>query len=199
MPTTADQNFALILIDVQKAFHQINYWGEERSSPCAEKNMATLLCQWREKDMPIVHIQHRSFLTDSPLAAGHPGHEFMDFASPKASEIVITKEVNSAFIGTNLLEQLNAMGIQRILFAGFTTDHCVSTTARMAGNYGYEVFIAADATASFSKKGFDGAHYTAELVHQISLASLHKEFATVLNTQDILKNLHHEKQPLNFS
>ncbi|GAA3965060.1 cysteine hydrolase family protein [Pedobacter ginsengiterrae] len=189
MTNTFNQNFALILIDVQKAFNQTAHWGEERNNPCAEKNMAKLLSYWREKNFPVVHIQHNSISTDSPLKVGEPGHEFMDFACPRDCETIITKEVNSAFIGTNLLSQLNSMGVHRILFAGFTTDHCVSSSVRMAANYGYEVFVAADATVTFSKLGFDGQHYTAEQVHQISLVSLQHEFAEIIDSVDIIEKL----------
>ncbi len=56
----------------------------------------------------------------------------------------------------------------------------------MAGNLGYETFLVADATATFNKKGIDGQIFPAELIHQTALASLDKEFATVI-TIDVMK------------
>jgi hypothetical protein len=59
----------------------------------------------------------------------------------------------------------------------------------MAGNYGYDTYIVSDATATFDKTGADGQKYTAEIIHDTALASLHKEFATVVKTNELLINL----------
>ncbi|WP_198038498.1 isochorismatase family protein [Photobacterium angustum] len=50
------KNPALIIIDVQKGFDD-PYWGR-RNNPEAESNITLLLSKWREKELPIVHIQH---------------------------------------------------------------------------------------------------------------------------------------------
>jgi nicotinamidase-related amidase len=52
----------------------------------------------------------------------------------------------------------------------------------MAGNLGFKTFIVSDATATFNKKGIDGQHYSAALIHETALASLNGEFATVTTT-----------------
>lgn len=110
------------------------------------------------------------------------GNEFKELVKPLDSEIVIKKKVNSAFIGTTLKEQLNDAKITKLVIVGLTTDHCVSSTTRMAGNFGFEVFLVSDATAAFNKKGLDGQHYSAELIHQTALASLNEEFAKIVTT-----------------
>lgn len=180
---------ALLLIDFQKGFDDIHYWGGQRNNPDAENNAHLLLTHWREHNLPIFHVRHNSLNPGSPLHGGNAGYAFKDLLAPAAAESIITKHVNSAFIGTALEEQLNAGNITRLVIAGLTTDHCVSTTTRMAGNLGYETFLVADATATFNRKGMDGQDFPAELIHETALASLNREFATVLSTRRIIDTL----------
>jgi nicotinamidase-related amidase len=180
---------ALILMDIQKGFEDIEYWGGHRNNPEAETNARKLLDFWRQNDLPIFHIQHCSTNPDSKLAEGNIGNDFQDIIKPNAGEKIIKKNVNSAFIGTDLKQQLDDSKIKKLIIAGLTTDSCVSTTARMAGNYGYDTFVVSDATATFDKVGPDGKKYPAEIVHDIALASLHKEFATVIKTEELISKM----------
>jgi len=180
---------ALILIDIQKGFQNVAYWGGQRNNLSAEKNASELLKLWRENDLPIFHIKHCSCNPASPLNEVNEGNEFNDLVKPANNETVIKKNVNSAFIGTNLKEQLDRAAITKLVIVGLTTDHCVSTTTRMAGNFGFDTFLVSDATATFNKKGLDGQNYSAELIHETSLASLNGEFATVVTTDFIKRSI----------
>jgi nicotinamidase-related amidase len=181
---------ALILIDIQKGFEDIEYWGGHRNNPEAEANAGKLLNFWRQNNLPVFHIQHCSSNPDSKLAEGKTGNDFQDIVKPGPREQIIKKNVNSAFIGTDLKQQLDKSNIKKLIIAGLTTDHCISTSARMAGNYGYETFVVSDATATFDKEGADGQKFSAEIIHETALASLHKEFATVIKTNDLLSNIY---------
>lgn len=182
-----DQNTALILIDVQQGFNEEDYWGGHRNNKDAESKMAQILEQWRTFKLPVFHIVHSSLQPNSKLHPSHPGFEIKNEVKPIAGEPVISKNVNSAFIGTDLKERLDDAGIRKIVIAGLTTNHCVSTTARMAGNFGFEVYLISDATATFDRIGINGEKYDSELVHQISLANLHHEFAEVIDTKTLLE------------
>ena len=175
-------NPALILIDIQKGFDDIAYWGGQRNNPDAENNAAELLKIWRENQLPIFHIQHCSTNPNSLLHALNAGNEFKEVVKPILGEPIIKKNVNSAFIGTNLKRLLDEQKIKTLVIVGLTTDHCVSTTTRMAGNFGFDTFIVSDATATFNKTGVDGQVFSAELIHETALASLNGEFATVVTT-----------------
>lgn len=177
---------ALLLIDIQKAFDNIEYWGGQRNNPEAENNAGELLKLWRNKKLPIFHIKHCSSSKTSLLNELNAGNEFKDIVKPIDGEPIIKKNVNSAFIGTDLKERLDKEQISKLVIVGLTTDHCVSTTTRMAGNFGYDTFLVSDATATFNKKGVDGQNYSAELIHDTALASLNEEFATIITT-DFLK------------
>lgn len=178
-------NAVLLLIDVQNGFDS-PYWGK-RNNPQAESNMAELLKRWRQTARPVVHVRHMSVEPQSPLRPGQPGNEFKEVVAPMAGERVEEKTVNSAFIGTGLEQYLRQNGYDTLVILGITTDHCVSTSTRMAGNLGFKTFVVADAAVAYDRTGFDGTHFAAERVHAYALASLHGEFATVVNTADVLQ------------
>lgn len=177
---------ALLLIDIQKGLDYLEYYGGERNNPIAEHNASLILEYWRKNKWPLFHVQHCSVTPGSPLAEGHPGNEHKEEVRPLPGEPVIKKNVNSAFIGTDLKKRLDAQGIRNVVIVGLTTQHCVSTTARMAGNYGYDTVVVSDATAAFRSKALNGEAIPAQLVHEVSLATLNGEFAEVLPTGDIL-------------
>lgn len=182
-------NPALLLIDIQKGLDEIDYYGGHRNNLQAEANAKRILDFWRNQKFPIFHIKHNSTNPDSPLIPGQPGNEFKDIVKPLANEVIIEKQVNSAFIGTDLRQQLDLRGVSKLVIVGLTTDHCVSSSARMAGNLGYKTFLVSDATATFDKVGPDGSKFRAETIHDIELASLHNEFATVIRTDELLRQV----------
>ncbi len=178
---------ALLLIDVQKGFDD-PCWGK-RNNPDAESNIALLLSEWRKHDLPIIHIMHCSVEPNSPLHPELPGNEFKEEARPLPKEKQFTKSVNSAFIGTGLEKYLQEHDIASLVIVGLTTDHCVSTSTRMAANLGFTVTLITDATATFDRKGYDGVMYLADDIHKINLVSLNGEFCIVRSTEEVLKEI----------
>lgn len=176
---------ALLVIDVQQGLAD-PYWGE-RNNPGAEQRIAELLSVWRRAGRPVVHVQHMSRNPNSPLRPGLPGNAIKPEARPANGEPVFQKDVNSAFIGTNLEAYLREAGIEELVIVGLTTDHCVSTSARMAANLGFTVTLVEDATATFERVGPDGTHYSGDMLHRAELASLHGEFATVRSASDVIR------------
>ncbi len=179
------KNTALVIIDVQKGFDAPK-WGR-RNNPQAEVNIGRLLAAWRLTNRPVIHVQHMSSNPKSPLRPGQAGNEFKDAVKPLAGEPVIRKCVNSSFIGTDLEKKLKRAKIKTLVLVGINTNHCVSTTTRMAGNLGFEAFVVSDGTATFDMKGPDGTLHKAEIMHAVGLTELHGEFATVLDTKEILE------------
>jgi nicotinamidase-related amidase len=139
--------------------------------------------------MPVIHVQHCSKSSESPLRPGVLGNEIKEIVAPFTDEPVLKKSVNSAFIGTDLESRLRSGRVSTVVVVGLTTDHCVSTTVRMAGNLGFNTYVVSDATATFDRTGPDGRAYRAEEIHAVNLASLDKEFATVIDTDNLLKKL----------
>lgn len=189
MTQQTNQRPALILIDLQKGWEDTDHWGGNRNNPQAEEVSKKLLQAWRKLNFPVFHVVHASKDPNSPLHPNRPGYALIDGIDPRENEPVIVKNVNSAFIGTDLKERLDKAGLQTLIIAGLTTNHCVSTTTRMAGNFGYRVYLIEDATATFDRKGPAGTLYPAQLIHETALASLHGEFAMVVNSQAMLMHL----------
>jgi nicotinamidase-related amidase len=175
---------ALLVIDVQKGLDNPRLGS--RNNPNAEKRIADLLAAWRAAGRPVIHVQHMSTEPESMLRPGLPGNAIKDEALPIAGEPLFQKQVNSAFIGTDLETYLRSRGIGSFVLVGLTTEHCISTTARMGANLGFDVTVVADATAAFEHRGYDGVQYSADQVHGTELAALNREFATVRNSSDVL-------------
>jgi nicotinamidase-related amidase len=185
--THLPQSTVLLVVDVQDGLTDPG--TGERNNPQAESNIARLLAAWRGSRRPVRHVVHDSVEPNSLLRPGLPGNAIQAAAAPEPAEPVYRKNVNSAFIGTGLEKDLRQNGIDTLVIVGLTTNHCVSTTVRMAGNLGFTTFVVSDATAAFARAALDGSMRPAEAVHAGALSDLHGEFATVVDTADMLQRV----------
>lgn len=176
----------LLLIDVQTGVNVLEHWGGptgRRNNPEAEDKMRALLAAWRDAGLKVFFTKHDSREASSPLKLSLPTGAMIDGFEPRNDEVVITKDVNSGFVGTDLELRLRQFGVHRLVIAGFFTNFCVETTTRMAGNLGYDTYLAHDACATTNRIGLDGTDYDPEVVHDLSVASLHGEFCTAVATE----------------
>lgn len=185
--TSLPRDAALVLVDVQRGFDELIH--ARRNNPGAEAVIARLLAAWRASDRPVLHVRHHSRRPASPLRPGAPGADFKPEAQPVEGEPIFTKSVNAAFIGTDLEAHLRARGIGTIVLAGVQTNYCVESTARMAGNLGFDTYVVDDATWTYDKEGPDGIVRSAEQLHEITLVNLHGEFATITSADEVLRML----------
>src|SRR6201992_600628 len=179
-------NTALIVVDVQRAFDEWEAAGKRRNNPQAVARIADLLGAFRDRSAPIFHIRHESMRPNSAFAPGASGCSVKDEAREMAGEPVIVKRVNSAFIGTDLEQRLRAADIRTLVICGATTNHCVETTTRMAGNLGFDACLVRDATWTFDRVGPDGDAHSAEEIHAMTLANLNGEFARIVTAADVI-------------
>lgn len=191
---TLSQNTALLVIDMQVGFDD-PAWGA-RNNPMAEANVATLIAAWRTAGAPVVHVHHDSPGPGGRMRPGTPGNAPKPQAQPLPDEPVYRKRVNSAFIGTKLEGDLRDAGVEALFIVGLTTNHCISTTARMAGNLGFETFVLADATAAFDSADLNGDLRAAQQVHTAALSDLQGEFAEVVETAAVLAALFPAATPI---
>jgi nicotinamidase-related amidase len=183
------ENTALIIIDMQQGFHEIAATGIARNNPSAENNVETLIGAFRNSKKLIFHIRHASNEPTSVFRADKPGYQVMACAREIYGEPVIVKNVNSSFIGTDLEKQLRQSSVDTLVIAGATTNHCVETTTRMAGNLGFRTILVDDATFAFDRTGPDGKVHKAEDIQAMTLSNLNGEFAEISNTADVIRKL----------
>jgi nicotinamidase-related amidase len=88
---------ALVIVDVQRAFDDGEYWGR-RNNPACEENIAALIEAWRAHAQPVVFVRHDSDEERSPLRPGEPGSAFQDVVSG-TPDLLVSKRVSSAFHG----------------------------------------------------------------------------------------------------
>ncbi|RMZ74871.1 hypothetical protein DV737_g5657, partial [Chaetothyriales sp. CBS 132003] len=207
--SAAEAKTALLLVDIQQGLTtDTGFFGTERSTPQFEDNVARLLLAARKynahkaaaaaatddqgKSIFIIHVYHNSTNPESPLWPDKATNAIQPCAAPVAGEPVLCKRVNCSFIGTDLEKRLLGQEIRQLLIFGISTAHCVSTTVRLAADLeivgprdGGGVAIVSDASATFN----DGDRFDAETVQAVSLGSLEGEFAEVVTTDEVLKQV----------
>jgi nicotinamidase-related amidase len=186
MSIVAISQTALIVVDVQRAFDEWEAAGKRRNNPQAVARIVDLLSAFRSRGAPIFHIRHEGTRPKSSFLPGGTGYPVKDEAREMTGEAVIVKRVNSAFIGTDLEARLRASGVKTLVICGATTNHCVETTTRMAGNLGFDACLVRDATWTFDRIGPDGDMHSAEDIHAMTLANLNDEFARIVSADDVV-------------
>lgn len=183
---TIDYDRAVLLpIDMQQAFDGASW--PRRWNKAADDNGLALIRRWREAGRPIVHVRHDSVTQGSSLAPGSEGNRFRPGFEPLAGEPMVSKSVNSAFIGTDLDLRLRRLGAHHVIAFGISTDMCVSTTVRTGANMGWEMVLAADACDCFELPDGNGGTISAEAIHAAHVATLGFEFCRVLTTAELVK------------
>ena len=182
---TLDFDRAVLLpIDMQRAFDAPPWprrWNER-----VDQNGLALIGKWREAGRPIIHVRHDSVMEGSSLAPGTEGNRFRPGFEPLPGEALVTKSVNSAFIGTDLDLRLKRLGAKHVVAFGISTDMCVSTTVRTGSNMGWDMVLAADACDCFDLPDGNGGTIAAEAVQAAHVATLGFEFCRVVKTADLV-------------
>ena len=190
MPLSLDPSrMALIVVDVQRGMLEREAAGERRNQPDAAARIADLLRAFRAARAAVVHVRHDSTEPDSRLRPGLSGHAVLDEAREVAGEPVLHKSTNSAFVGTDLEALLRRDGRSTLAICGAITNHCVETTARAAGNLGFDTLLVRDACWTFDRIGPDGDHHAAEDIHAMTLSNLHGEFARIVRAAEVVAAL----------
>ena len=151
---------ALLLVDVVMAYltpgspvHDVAF---NQALPAIE----TLTAAARASGVPIVFTRvvytaggadgglfYRKLPVLKVFDVGSPLCAFPASLQPHQHDLVVTKQYASAFFGTSLASMLNALRIDTLLIAGFSTSGCVRASALDALQYGFIPFVVANACA----------------------------------------------------
>jgi nicotinamidase-related amidase len=174
---------ALIVIDVQTGFDD-PYWGR-RANPAAEANIGRLIAGWTATDRPVVRVRHSSRVAGSPLAAQAAGYAYKPVVAGVEPALEVVKSVHSSFHGSpDLHAWLTGSGIRQVVICGIQTNRCCETTARLAGDLGYDVLFALDATYTFDEGGL-----SAEQIMAVTAVNLHGHFGRVVDTEMLMSQV----------
>jgi len=182
---TFDLDRAVLLpIDMQQGFDDPKWprrWNDQ-----VDANGLALLRHWRERGRPVIHVRHDSIVEGSTLDPDSPGNRHRPGFEPLGGEPLVTKSVNSAFIGTDLDLRLRRLGARHVVAFGISTDMCVSTTIRTGANMGWDMALAADASDCFDLPDGKGGIIAAEAIHAAHVATLGFEFCRVFSTGELV-------------
>ena len=175
---------ALIIIDVQ------NDYFESGKMPLhnplkALKNIERVLTKFREKGLPVFHIQHINEPDDDFFQPNTDGAEIHSRLTPLSNEYHLIKHMPSSFLGTGLEKLLKEKGITDIVVCGMMSHMCVDTTVRACQDLGLNVVLLDDACATINLN-YNGEVIPAETVHKTYMASLNGVFAKTIMTNEFV-------------
>lgn len=167
---------ALLLIDMQRDFLERGGFGDALGNDVHQLQQAIegckrLLASARSAKLRVIytregHAPDLSDLTRSKkqnssdrigvegamgkfLVRGELGHEIIDALRPRKNEDVIDKPGKGAFYATELNSLLAEAGVETLIVAGVTTEVCVHSTVREAGDRGFSCLVVSDACGSY--------------------------------------------------
>ena len=179
---------ALLMVDIQNDYFPGGK-NELVGSPEASIKAKKLLETFREKKLPVIHIQHISTRSGATyFVQNTPGVRFNENVTPLPGEIVIIKHFPNSFRNTELLDVLKKAGIGRLVICGMMTHMCIDSTTRAAFDLGFDCIVAQDACAT-KDLSFDDHVLPAESVHRAFLAALSGTFAKVVPAESVLSEL----------
>ena len=174
----------LLLIDIQNDYFPGGAMELAGSLAAAEK-AGHLLQAFREKGLPVLHVQHISTRPGASFfLPGTSGVQIHESVAPRLGEPIFQKNYPNSFRDTPLLAYLQEHHISQLVVAGMMTHMCIDTTVRAAFDFGYECLVVGDCCATRALK-FGDKDIPAEDVHAAFLAALHGMFAKVVTTQEL--------------
>ena len=153
-------------------------------------NIALLHDTCRSVDIPLIHVRIMGLAEDGSdfswrfkelgytVLPESLDSKFLPELEPRSGELVVNKTTAGAFNSTGLDSILRRSGIETLIVAGVVTNSCVETTVRDAGDRDFRVLLVEDGCAAMKMAD-----------HNASLRFLHRNFAVVQSTEEVVQQL----------
>jgi len=122
---------------------------------------------FREKNLPIVVIQHKS--EEQGLVPGKSGFDVHDSVKLKPQDIQIVKTYGNSFTKTGLAEELRKLGVDTVIVTGFCAEYCVLSTYRGAQDFDFTPIMLKGSLAS---ENAEHIRFVEEITETISYGAL---------------------------
>lgn len=180
-------NCAIVFIDYQNEYVDgAMPLGQAGSK--AIVNAQRLLDKARKQDIPIFHIAHHGADNGNVFDPLSANVDIVDQLKPLDGEKTITKNHPNAFYDTQLHALISASGKQQVIFAGFMSHMCVSSSVRAAFDLGFQNFVCHDACATRALPDYKRETISAAVMHDTAMAALQDRFAALVATDDLVNH-----------
>lgn len=184
------ETVAVVLIDMQMEYVDGRLALPDAAHALAE---AARLVEWaRSAGRPVIHVQQQG-RAGGLFGPDGPGFAIAPAVAPRPGETSLVKRLPNSFAGTRLEEEIRGCKVQQVIFAGFMTHMCVSSTVRAALDCGIGAAVLASACATRDLSDPEGAVVPAATLHRAELAALADRFALIVPDVDTLLKL--QRQP----
>lgn len=180
-------NCVLVLIDYQNEYVNgampLGQAGEN-----ATKNARLLLDKARKQAIPIFHITHHGEDNGNVFDPLSDKVEIVSALKPQDDETIIAKKHPNAFYDTQLQALIEDTNKSQIIFAGFMSHMCVSSSVRAAFDLGFDSIVCHDACATRDLPSAKKEAISAEVMHDTSMAALQDRFAALVSTDEFINS-----------
>ena len=148
-----------------------------------------LLDAARRSGIPVVHTNiryHPGHFADGgvwvrkapvmkDMVEGNPLAAFCPEVTPRAEEVVISKQYASAFFGTSLAPMLHAMGVDTVVLTGCSTSGCIRASAVDALQHGFRTIVVRECVGD----RHDGPH-------EANLFDIDSKYGDVVSKREVI-------------
>ncbi|MDR5745754.1 isochorismatase family protein [Caballeronia sp. LZ029] len=182
-----DGQFGLLIVDFVNGFADPDVFGGGNIAEAIERTVPLLhaarVMSWPVAHSRIVYADDDSdanvFSLKVPgmLTLKEHGHDsaIVPQLSPASGELVVRKNVPSAFFGTSLGSWLTMRGVRTLVVAGAVTSGCVRASVVDAMQYGFRPVVLSDCVGD-----------RAPGPHDASLFDIAQKYAAVMSSEELL-------------